>query len=86
MCSQMRIWRLSTIDPEGPEFLASAGLAFIDFWGRRGCRGRGTLDKGSNLYASATFKALIIQGFLRFWGIENLPLGIPLGMLLPSSY
>lgn len=30
-------------------------------------------------YASATFKALIIQGFLRFWGIEKRPLGAPLG-------
>jgi hypothetical protein len=27
----------------------------------------------SNLYASAIFKTLIIQGFLRFWGIGNNP-------------
>lgn len=40
--------------------------------------GRRNLDAGgrvwnhtSNDYASATFKALIIQGFLRFWGIGN---------------
>ncbi len=32
----------------------------------------------SNLYASAIFKALIIQGFLRFWRAENLTLERPI--------
>ncbi|WP_338444790.1 hypothetical protein QCL51_09405 [Pseudomonas sp. LTR0] len=39
----------------------------------------------SNLYASAIFKALIIQGFLRFWGIEKPTMGTPSGAPSPPD-
>lgn len=76
-------------EPKSLGRLGDPGIAGVAGFGIGVCQvfifpvRRGALDKGSNLYASATSKALIIQGFLRFWGSKNRALGTRLGISLP---
>ncbi len=54
---------------KGPDLLVLTGISGKGLRTPKSLKRGRALDNGSNLYASAIFKALIIQGFLRFWGL-----------------